>query len=82
PAIWVIALPFAITWFLAPAIAYWVSRAPALIHIKKLSENETLLRHTARRTWRYFETFVSVSDNMLPPDNFQEQPKAVIAHRT
>ena len=40
------------------------------------------LRHTARRTWRYFETFVTVADNMLPPDNFQEAPTPAIAHRT
>src|SRR6185295_17724378 len=40
-----------------------------------------LLRLTARRTWRYFETFVTAADNMLPPDNFQESPDAV-AHRT
>jgi cyclic beta-1,2-glucan synthetase len=40
------------------------------------------LRLTARRTWRFFETFVTASDNMLPPDNFQEDPNPVIAHRT
>ena len=33
-------------------------------------------------TWRYFEKFVTADDNMLPPDNFQEDPKPVIAHRT
>ena len=36
----------------------------------------------ARRTWRYFDTFVRAEDNHLPPDNFQETPKAVVAHRT
>src|SRR5208282_6106375 len=36
----------------------------------------------ARRTWRYFETFVTSDDNMLPPDNFQEDPQPVLAHRT
>ena len=36
----------------------------------------------ARRTWRFFETFVGAEDNWLPPDNFQEDPKPVIAHRT
>ena len=30
----------------------------------------------ARRTWRFFETFVTPADNMLPPDNFQEDPNA------
>src|SRR5690606_37659414 len=30
----------------------------------------------------YFETFVTPADNMLPPDNFQETPREVLAHRT
>ena len=40
------------------------------------------LRLTARRTWRFFETFVTPADNMLPPDNFQEDPSPAVAHRT
>ena len=40
------------------------------------------LRLTARRTWRFFETFVTAADHMLPPDNFQEDPAPVLAHRT
>ena len=40
------------------------------------------LRLIARRTWRFFETFVSQEDHALPPDNFQETPKPVVAHRT
>ncbi|MGQ3279807.1 MAG: glucoamylase family protein, partial [Shinella sp.] len=39
-------------------------------------------RLVARRTWRFFETFVTPTDNMLPPDNFQETPAPVVAHRT
>ena len=34
------------------------------------------------RTWRFFETFVGAEDNSLPPDNFQEDPQPVVAHRT
>ena len=34
------------------------------------------LRLIARRTWRFFETFVTATDHMLPPDNFQEDPDA------
>ena len=40
------------------------------------------MRLIARRTWRFFETFVSVDDHNLPPDNFQEDPAPVVAHRT
>jgi len=40
------------------------------------------LNDVAARTWRFFETFVGPEDHWLPPDNFQEHPVAVIAHRT
>ena len=36
------------------------------------------LRLVARRTWRFFETFVTAADNSLPPDNFQEAPEPVV----
>jgi cyclic beta-1,2-glucan synthetase len=46
------------------------------------SIDSQILRSVSRRTWRFFETFVTVAENSLPPDNFQESPKPVIAHRT
>jgi hypothetical protein len=36
----------------------------------------------ARRTWAYFERFVGPEDHWLPPDNMQEHPVQVVAHRT
>ena len=36
----------------------------------------------ARKTWSFFETFVTAEENWLPPDNYQEQPVERIAHRT
>ena len=47
-----------------------------------LDADAQALRLIARRTWRFFETFVTPADNMLPPDNFQEDPQPVVAHRT
>ncbi|MGB4592342.1 MAG: glucoamylase family protein [Coriobacteriia bacterium] len=40
------------------------------------------MRRIARRTWRFFETFVTPEDHYLAPDNFQEDPVGVVAHRT
>jgi cyclic beta-1,2-glucan synthetase len=78
-----VAAPFALAWLLAPAIASWLSRDKVLENAFASSpEDRKGLRLVARRTWRYFETFVTAQDNMLPPDNFQETPKPVIAHRT
>jgi cyclic beta-1,2-glucan synthetase len=39
-------------------------------------------RLIARRTWRFFMTFVTTEENALPPDNFQEDPHPVVAHRS
>ena len=42
-----------------------------------------MLRRTARKTWRYFETFVTEADAWLAPDNYQEAGDAPkLARRT
>ncbi|MDB5871482.1 MAG: glycosyl transferase, partial [Ramlibacter sp.] len=67
----------------APALALWASRSPTVAQRAALLPREAdELRLIARRTWRFFETFVTPAENMLPPDNFQEDPKPVVAHRT
>ncbi len=82
-AIWIAVSPFALAWFLAPAAAYWMSKIEMVeTALKSTPEDLKSLRLIARRTWRFFETFVTAQENMLPPDNFQETPKPIIAHRT
>jgi cyclic beta-1,2-glucan synthetase len=79
----VIAVPFVFLWFAAPLLAWRVSRTPPAVAKSALSSvQQRELRLIARRTWRYFETFVTAEDNHLPPDNFQEDPRGVVAHRT
>jgi cyclic beta-1,2-glucan synthetase len=78
-----VAGPFLLLWSLSPLVARWVSRPPRPSPTQLLSRSDAnLLRLTARRTWRFFETFVGPDDTFLPPDNFQEDPKPVVAHRT
>ncbi|WP_422294311.1 glucoamylase family protein, partial [Candidatus Binatus sp.] len=78
-----VAAPFLIWWMLSPAVARWASMPPPIAGAMPLSlADTTALRLTARRTWRFFEKFVTAEDNMIPPDNFQEDPKPVLAHRT
>ena len=80
-ALWA-ALPLLILWLLAPAVAWRISWPPHL-RDAKLSAAQTLFLHRfARITWRFFDRFVGPEDNWLPPDNFQESPGAIIAHRT
>lgn len=80
---WWVILPFAALWAVAPAIASLISTPPKSQNRQALDPaHEKELRLVARQTWRYFETFVTPLDSMLPPDNFQEDPEPVIAHRT
>ncbi len=77
------AAPFLLLWTIAPAVAYWLS-VPVGARVRQLSDHERMvLRRTARKTWRYFETFVTEADGWLPPDNFQESEEATrLARRT
>ena len=80
---WAVAAPFLIAWLLSPAIARCASRPTPVGGRKPIGTADLdALRVIARRTWRFFETFVTAADHMLPPDNFQEDPVPVVAHRT
>ena len=41
-----------------------------------------MLRRIARKTWRFFDTFVVGHGHNLAPDNYQEDPARVVAWRT
>jgi cyclic beta-1,2-glucan synthetase len=78
-----IAAPFIVLWLLSPVVARWVSLPPPESAAEQLSAADVgALRLTARRTWRFFETFVGPEDHWLPPDNFQDDPGPAVAHRT
>src|SRR5690606_39324571 len=78
-----VALVFVFLWASSPAFASFISRsAETEDRIEVTPGDATALRRIARRTWLYFETFVTVEHNMLPPDNFQETPEPVVAART
>ena len=75
--------PYAALWRAFPAVARWASLSLVVAGQLPLTPGDArTLRLTARRTWRYFETFVTAADNMLPPDNFQEDPAPTVARRT
>ncbi|HEY5937872.1 MAG TPA: glucoamylase family protein [Kofleriaceae bacterium] len=78
----VVATPILVLWTIAPALSWWLS-APVAQQRPQLSPSElTFLGTVARRTWRFFDTFVGAEDNWLPPDNVQEDPPRGAAHRT
>jgi cyclic beta-1,2-glucan synthetase len=71
-----------VIWLVSPAVAYLVSKPRSMKREELSAENTHFARLIARRTWRFFEAFVGAEDNWLPPDNFQEDPVPVTAHRT
>ncbi|UYF99008.1 GH36-type glycosyl hydrolase domain-containing protein [Halomonas sp. GD1P12] len=83
PRVGPVVVPIALLWLCAPALAAYLSRAPVETPRRPLKPQERIeLRLIARRTWRFFETFVTPLENDLPPDNFQEDPQPVVAPRT
>ncbi|MBJ7880171.1 GH36-type glycosyl hydrolase domain-containing protein [Gelidibacter salicanalis] len=77
-----VSIPILTLWFLSPTIAWGLSltekeEVPDLTRTQKI-----FLHKAARKTWRFFEHFVNKGENWLPPDNFQQHPNPVIAHRT
>jgi cyclic beta-1,2-glucan synthetase len=77
-----VAAPFVLAWLLSPFIACRASRPISGRRLSFSKSEERMTRLLARRTWRYFEVFVGEEDHWLPPDNYQEEPQPVIAHRT
>lgn len=77
-----IALKIGVLWSLAPLLLSWMSREPARRIITFNAEHKRLLRQSSREIWAFFDTFVTDKENWLPPDNYQEIPRPVIAHRT
>jgi cyclic beta-1,2-glucan synthetase len=74
--------PLLYLWLVSPVVAWWLSRPIAVPAVRLSQEQHIFLGKASRRTWRYFETFVTELDNWLAPDNFQEHPLPVIASRT
>ena len=82
PAALPASVPLLFLWLISPAIAWWLSRPLPGTVIHFTEDDTTFLERLSRETWHFFETFVGPDDNWLPPDNYQEYPVAVIAHRT
>jgi cellobiose phosphorylase len=78
----VLAMPILALWFASPWIAWRISQPIEPPEPQLKPEQVAFLRRTARKTWRFFETFVTAGENWLPPDNFQEEPGPLVASRT
>jgi cyclic beta-1,2-glucan synthetase len=76
------ALPILLLWGAAPFITWLVSRPLANKAEKLTARQNIFLLKLARKTWAFFDSFVTADDNWLPPDNYQEGNAEMLAHRT
>jgi cyclic beta-1,2-glucan synthetase len=74
--------PLLALWLISPFICWYISKPPAIRSSLLSNEQILFLRKAARKTWAFFESFVGLEDNWLPPDNYQETPVKRIAHHT
>ncbi len=83
PTFGFLSLPVLLMWMTSPIFAWYFSRPPKIRIVTPVRPADIVLLHSAaRRIWRFFATFVTEEDNHLPPDNFQEDPQPVVAHRS
>lgn len=78
----IVAGPLLLAWLFSPIVAYVVSKPRQLTDPPLTEAQEGELRTVLAKTWQFFHTYVGADDNWLPPDNFQEHPLGVAAHRT
>ena len=74
--------PWIAAWMASPLIAWWLSLPIPRQELQFSDGQRHFLEKLSRKTWRYFEDFVTAEDNWLPPDNVQQNPGLSIAPRT
>ncbi|MBD9416975.1 cyclic beta 1-2 glucan synthetase [Pseudomonas sp. PDM16] len=82
PIVLALASPLLLLWLISPAIAWWLSQPRPQAKFEPSAEELRFLHNLARKTWAFFDQYVGPLDNWLPPDNMQEQPSQMVAHRT
>ncbi|KRA33807.1 cyclic beta 1-2 glucan synthetase [Rhodanobacter sp. Root627] len=82
PMVLLLAEPLLLLWLCSPGFAWWISQPRRASAFAPSGSQQRFLRSLARRTWAYFDTHVGPAEHWLPPDNMQEDPEPVVAHRT
>ena len=84
PISFLFALPWLSAWFISPYIVGLLTKKQLEREPHQLltGRDTHMLRRIARRTWRYFDDFVSEDTDWLPPDNYQVSHQNQLAMRT
>ncbi len=73
---------FGVMMLLAPFVAVYSSRESRVQKEQPDMQTADILTAYAAMMWRYYEKTCTARENYLPPDNVQEAPTYVVAHRT
>jgi cyclic beta-1,2-glucan glucanotransferase len=73
------AAPILVLWASSTLLTAWLNRAPGGLQAEVEERDESFLRCSALRTWRYFAEFNTAEHHWLVPDNVQEEPPAIAA---
>lgn len=71
-----------IVWLFSPAVVWYACQPPKADIPELNSEQSLFLGKTARRTWAYFDDFITEENNWLPPDHYQQYPASKLADYT
>jgi hypothetical protein len=82
PASLPVAMPLLVLWAMSPWLTWWTGRARIRRPARLSAGQGRFLGRLSRRTWAFFEDFVTAGDHWLPPDNIQEHPSLMVARRT
>ncbi|MGV8954450.1 MAG: hypothetical protein ACOH2M_25355, partial [Cypionkella sp.] len=82
PASLPVAAPVLALWLISPWLMWWVGRTRTRKRTTLSAQQAGFLGRLSRRTWAFFEDFVTADDHWLPPDNIQEHPSLMVARRT
>ncbi len=71
-------------WMITPMIMWYISREIEKSNaVEQLNEEEKeYVLEIGRRTWEFFETYLTEENNYLIPDNYQEDRKEKVVPRT
>ena len=77
-------LAISILWMIAPVICCIISKKiekPDLYKTLNYGDQQEIL-DIAKNTWKYFEDYLNIENNFLPPDNYQESRSNKAVDRT
>ncbi|MFD2365356.1 GH36-type glycosyl hydrolase domain-containing protein [Pseudoduganella sp. GCM10020061] len=82
PPALLLAGPFLLAWLLSPLVAWWVSLPLPKAASEIAPADARFLHKLARRSWGFFETYVTAQENWLPPDRAHASDREAVDHRT